>query len=228
MVRFGLRRSKNQGGDDSVGLNSIPTAQRKNTTAVAASVGKIEAAALDDGPVVAGGPISPQSNSKAAGLLRKMKRDKSPPPAKREDFSMASGSTWTTKATELYSTTQNMHADAAGNPVAPPNYNIDVRDDNDGADGRGGAIRRKFNGKAGALGGNKTDNTNISLVYTSHGPQASQLLNLVLRENLPVPKLPTDVIVQVEVSTHGLPDHDENGLHGIMVYYHSFTLSLSR
>lgn len=208
MVRFGLRRSKRQQEEDeSVDLNSIPTAQRKNTTAVAASARKVEAAALDDGPVVAGGPISPQSNSKAAALLRKMKRDKSPPPAMREDFSMASGSTWTTKATELHSTTQNMHTDAAGNPVAPPNYNIDVRDDIDGADGdRGNPIRRKFKGKAGALGGNKTDNTNISLVYSAHGPQASQVLNLVLRENLPVPKLPTDVIVQVEVSVFACAD----------------------
>ena len=31
---------------------------------------------------------------------------------------------------------------------------------------------------------------------------SSALINLVLRENLPVPKLPTDVIVQVEVRVH--------------------------
>jgi len=212
MVRFGLRRSKRQKEEDeSIDLNSIPTEQRKNTTpagaaAAAAAAARREAAEPVDGPMVAGGPISPTSNSKAAALLRKMKRDKSPPPvASRDDFSMASGSTWTTKATELHSTTQNMHTDAAGNPVAPPNhYNIDVRDDGGGGEGRGSTLRRKI--QKSALGGNKTDNTNISLIYATHGPQASGVLNLVLRENLPVPKLPTDVIVQVEAATVSLQD----------------------
>ena len=206
MVRFGLRKSKKQEEDESINLNSISTDKRKNTSgagakAAAAAAAKRAAAEPIDGPVVAGGPISPTSNTKAAALLRKMKPSPAVHVASREDFSMASGSTWTTKATEMHSTTQNMHMDAAGNPVEPPNYlGVEVRDDGEGVDGglRGSPLRRKF--QKSALGGNKTDNTNISLVYTSHGPKASALLNLVLRENLPEPKLPTDVIVQVEVS----------------------------
>ena len=206
MVRIGLRKSKRQEEPSSVDLNSISTDRRRNTSGAgakaAAAAAKRAAKEPIDGPVVAGGPISPTSNTKAAALLRKF--HKSAPPvhvASREDFSMASGSTWTTKATEMHSTTQNMHTDAAGNPVEPPNYlGVEVRDDGEGGDGgpRGSPLRRKFHKSA--LGGNKTDNTNISLVYSSHGPKASALLNLVLRENLPVPKLPTDVIVQVEVS----------------------------
>lgn len=213
MVRIGLRKPKKQEEDvESVDLNSISTDRRKNTSGAgakaAAAAAKRAAAEPVDGPVVAGGPISPTSNTRAAGLLRMMKPKSAPPEyvASRDDFSMASGSTWTTKATEMHSTTQNMHMDAAGNPVEPhlPNYlGIDVRDDGEGGVGgnggpRGSPLRRKFHKSA--LGGNKTDNTNISLVYSSHGPKASALLNLVLRENLPVPKLPTDVIVQVEVS----------------------------
>jgi len=219
MARFGLLKSKRD-EDESVALNSIPTAQRKHTTAVGVSALKIETADLDDGPispnsraVIEGGPISPASPNRAAALMRKVISPKSPPPpAEREDFSMASGSTWTTKATDLPPSAAiqqepgKTHTDAAGNPVAPPNANIDARDEaaegKNGSNNNGngnGALRRKFK-KSALAGGHKTDNTNISLVYNSFGPQASKVMNLVLRDKLPAPKSTTDVIVQVEVS----------------------------
>jgi len=205
------RRSKN----DDVALNPVP---EKTTAAAAAAAPTTATSALS--------AADKKDKSSGGGLLRKMvvasKKEKLPPNATRDEFSMASGSTWTTKATEQHHSGMfgDDQTDAAGNPVnghvsprrggdyskrdgAPKDCDDDITEVQ-----RGGGVRATARSKikSALLERNKADETNIAVIYNTYGEQASKVCNLVLRENLPVPKGPLDVIVQVDASTVSLQD----------------------
>lgn len=205
MVRFLGRYSRAK--NEEAALNPVETKSAADTPAAAAAATAPSQAEKQKG------------KSGGGGLLRKMvltsKKEKLPPNAARDEFSMASGSTWTTKATELHNPglLGDDRTDAAGNPVtghASPRrsggYSLRDRAPKDAHDDitevqRGGSrssARAKI--KSALLERNKADDTNIAVIYNSYGEQASKVCKLVLRENLPVPKGPLDVIVQVDVS----------------------------
>lgn len=203
MVRF-LRRSKNDYDGEQ---NFIPTGHAA-AAATAAPSGPDNAKALES-------PVDKKDKS-GGGLFRKKataakkEKVKIPPIATRDKFSMASWSTWTTKATELHrhGLLGDDQTDAAGNPstgnpTSPRRSGRDKRDDgdDDAEVQRGGGRATRFKPKSSLLERNKTDDTNIAVIYSSYGDQASKVMNLVLRDDLPVPKGPLDVIVQVDVST---------------------------
>ena len=135
-----------------------------------------------------------KDKSSGGGLLRKMvvasKKEKLPPNATRDEFSMASGSTWTTKATELQHPGMfgDDQTDAAGNPVtghaspgrggeyskrdgAPKDGDDDIR--SSAWWWRRATARSKI--KSALLERNKADETNIAVIYNTYGEQASKV-----------------------------------------------------